>query len=277
MFLPNFLRKYFPLIKEYELATIRAVAALADDTEQQIIAAQLKLICNVQRYSGGKEVLLYDNVKGRELTDNSLLLPFSHDAEIYGFVNIQTEGTFFCEALIWQVKGRIFAIEYDIFPYDFRKRHYEFVGATRLCNLIPQRAPLLDQDFSPQERRLELIRESLSLSDITQAYAPVAEEFRNLIIDGLNLRYPHDYRDMLSLTDGFTTKDIMIYGIGNIQTAVTDDYNYIILAERESFGMLLLRKNDLDMSVYYYNFESDEIVCVGNSFAAAIKHLSSQK
>lgn len=78
---------------------------------------------------------------------------------------------------------------------------------------------------------------------------------------------------MLTLSDGVKYDNCTIYGIGNLRTIVTPEHSFVVVAEHDCNGLLLIKKNAKDKMVYLYDYEGDSYECLGDSFQLALKRL----
>jgi len=269
MYLRILFNRLLPPIRRYELDIINAIASNMPSRINDIIRSQAELVNYVQRHSKNKEVRFYKIIGGESSFEGEILLPHVCTAEIISSVTIIANKSLFCHVILWQVKGLISSLEFSEPPKKLEKVKYEIQDFRSYGHIYKDSKTIED----PSDRqRLKSFLEKIDItSKVLKSIRPAMPvNDRDYIVQGLNITYPKDYSAMLDMTDGYELGEWQIFGVGNLRTVATEEYNYVMLAENASFGAIVVRRFDCTGQLYFEEYESGFNSLIGDSFVKAL-------
>ena len=266
----SYLWKYQSRFYPLERVLVDKVIDSAPECYQGNLRSQIDCINSICRLADFKEVNLYRLRKGKPTFEQSISLPFSGTEHVICsilFTFPDLKGSIKVKA--WLVEGFLFSLTFDKSPKDFKRRknviikeiHSNYEGLNKQ----------VAQEFAQNVKyELKMIAGLLGDYHYARLKKPLSVQEKKRLLDGLATKLPDDYLQLILFADGFEVEDGIVYGLKTIRQVVTDNMNYLILAEHQN-GFIAVSEGSGQGNIYYYATEDDDVVVMGRSFIPVLK------
>jgi hypothetical protein len=222
------------------------------------LQGQLDEIDHTRRVAGVREVLYYSK-KGRPCSSrafpaNRAELKF---ARILFSVNGHP-GTWRAELHL--VKGYFFSIDFTPSPKEIQnatiiqiKRMDVLhdpaiaVGPPPALNTIPRDVVKLPTWLEELEHKLEILN----------LFEPLSSNSKAELLEGINATLPKEYLELIEVTEGLSVGDVAILGLSQAYETVMSDWNYFLIAELASVGVLAVKEHGDDGEIFLLEYEGN--------------------
>lgn len=169
------------------------------------------------------------------------------------------------------VAGHFFSLTFDRSPKAI---------AGRRAGVVIDSVKILDDPMAPQkgEPERDVLRPFTGwLKDLAARHGlkdptpPLAASERTRRRQRLAAALPGDYMTMVEQTDGFLVSGCSVLGLEEVYPVTLPDENYYVLADVRGEGILAVRKDSDDPSVYFVLHDGDATRKLGGSFQAALE------
>lgn len=220
-----------------------------------ILRAQIGDIRRATRLTDSREVLFYPK-RGREASP-----PFAANHAELKFATIRftvpgVQGSW--TANFWLVSGRFFSINFSPSPSAIRSASAVQIDECKLLH-DPSKAVDLGVEMQPVSRDTVAfpawVTEIEKHCSVGDAYKPLSAEKRTRFLEEISCSLPDDYLSLLDCTEGLSVGSIGILGLSQVYEVVMPDWNYYLIAEIGSKGMLGVRAHDPKKEIWYLEYD----------------------
>jgi hypothetical protein len=172
--------------------------------------------------------------------------------------------------VFWVVEGKLFQINYSKSPISIMgsKDVRNFDGHVVRCNILndplhPDFATFPRSRLQNDAKRIiesELKRE-VYLSSLS---GPVEEVELIRYFDQLGFKIPEDYLKIMKISDGCVSGNWKLLSVKSAQEISLEDDTYLMIAENEGQGCILVKRSDRGSLIYYHNYITDGREFVGS-------------
>ena len=104
-------------------------------------------------------------------------------------------------------------------------------------------------------------------------FEPLGDEQRQRLLREISGALPEDYLLLVGLTEGLDVGNISILGVSQIYEVVMPDWNYYVVAELQSVGVLAVKAHSKESDLYFLDYEGGRPRRMGTTLAEAVKML----
>jgi len=269
----NFVKDLFKNFRDYELAILKAVESKLESDARDIFNKHIECVNKIQRLSKDKEVNMYFIKGGKAYFDDSLRFPLkSPDIKLATVIltpieNIKKP----LKAEIWMTMGQVFSITFNKSPKHLNDQEIKIDSISIWEN--PMRSEPVEFSETSPEQLKQWLGKSENTFEIKNVKPPLSANKINQKLKSSDCIFPHDWLEMLKISDGFLINKYNIYGLSEMRHVISEDSEMVILAEKEGVNSLAVNRTVNDGHIYYIDHCSDESKHTdqGSSFFDALK------
>jgi hypothetical protein len=241
-----------------EFCLIKNLQQAISPESAETLKGQLAEIDHARRLSGSREVLYYSK-KGkprssRAFPANRAELKF---ARIFFSVNGRP-GTWRAEFHL--VKGYFFSIDFTPSPKEIQNTSE--IQIKKLDILHDPSVPLgpspvlnaISRDRVKLPMWLEELEHEFQIRDL---FEPLSSNSKAKFLEGINATLPKEYLELIEVTEGLAVGDVAILGLSQVYETIMPDWNYFLIAELASVGVLAVKEHGDDGEIFFLEYEGN--------------------
>jgi hypothetical protein len=245
-------------LSKLEFYLIKNLQQALSPESAAILQGQLDEIDHARRFAGSREVLYYSK-KGkprssRAFPANRAELKF---AKILFSVNGHS-GTWRAEFHL--VKGYFFSITFTPSPKEIQDatniqiKKIDVLHDPVIAAGQPPALNATPRDVVKLPMWLEELEHKFEIRDL---FEPLSSNSKAELLEAINATPPKEYLELIEVTEGLAVGDVAILGLSQVYETVMSDWNYFLVAEVASIGVLAVKEHGDDGEIFFLEYEGN--------------------